>query len=528
MAGSEWQDSGQAPEALAQVLAEHGPAGLSNAQVMAGMLKDLMPNAPRETNVLVQAAETGLAQTLRERLDQGLAPDAAVAMAAKTLQEQTGLGQDASLWAAATIGGAMGLLPGGGGQLGRTAELPDPAGVQAPGGPSDDKTVYGQVQQAPQNTADTRTAFAQPGYQAAQYQQAQYPQAGYPQAQQAGFAAGQQAQYQQAQPQQPQYQQAQYQSPQPGYQPDQPGQGYGGYQAGPAGYPAGQPVSPYPPGTPPPGGSGSRSKTGTIIGVAAAAVVLLIGLVVWSPWSGSSVQSPTNLHTAAAATANTVTLAWSAPSGGPTPDKYEIVENGRDLGSVASTITTERITGLSPATSYQYQVIAVSGGKTSQPSAELTATTLTPPLSAARLQSSYTTNFQVVKADPKDYLFHYVGKRWTNTWTFTPDCSAGACKNIGLTGKIMKFDFSMTLSWDGKLYYGTAAPVLGYCANNTAYPIHYQLRIGVKATAAAPSGTNWTATKWTGVILGVLPYTPAGSTYCARHAFESGLKGFSS
>jgi Fibronectin type III domain len=518
MAGSEWQDSGQAPEALAQVLAEHGPAGLSNAQVMAGMLKDLMPNEPRETNVLVQAAEVGLAQTLQERLDQGLAPDAAVAMAAKTLQEQTGLGQDASLWAAGAIGAAIGVLPGGG-QLGRTAELPDPAGVQAPGGPAGDKTVYGQVPQAPQNTADTMTSFAQPGYQAGQYQQAQYPQAGYPQAQQAGFAAGQQAPYQQAQ-QQPQYQQAQYQPPQPGYQQGQAGQGYGGY-------PAGQPVPAYPAGTPP-GGSGSRKKTGTIIGVAAAAVVLLIGLVVWSPWSSSSVQSPTNLHTAATATANTVTLGWSAPSGGPAPDKYEIVENGRVIGSVASTVTTERIIDLSPATSYQYQVIAVSGGKTSQPSAELTARTVTPPLSAARLQNSYTTNFNVVKADPKDYLFHNVGKQWTNTWTFTPNCSAGACKSIGLTGKIMKFSFSTTLSWDGKLYYGTAAPVLGYCANNTAYPIHYQLRIGVKATAAAPSGTNWAATKWTGVILGVLPYTPAGSTYCARHAFQSGLKGFSS
>jgi Fibronectin type III domain len=522
MAGSEWQDSGQAPAALAQVLAEHGSAGLSNAQIMAGMLKDLMPNAPRETNVLVQAAEVGLAQTLQDRLSQGLAPDAAVAMAARTLQEQTGLGQDASLWAAATIGSAMGLLPSR--QPGQTAELPDPAGVQAPAGRPDDNTVYGQAQAQP-DTADTRTTFAQPANPAGQYQQGQDPQAqqaGYPQAQQAGFAPGQQAQY----PQQQQlYPQPQYQAPQPGYQ---PGQGYGGYQPRQGGYPAGQPVQPYPPGTLPPAGSGSRGKTGMIIGVAAAAVVLLIGLVVWAPWSSSSVQSPTNLHTAAAATANTVTLAWSAPSGGPAPSKYEIVENGRDIGSVASTHTTERIIDLSPATSYHYEIIAVSGAKTSQPSAALTATTLTPPLSAARLQSSYTTNFDVLKADPKDYLFHNVGKQWTNTWTFTPDCSAGACKSIGLTGKIMKFGFSTTLSWDGKLYYGTTAPVLGYCANNTAYPIHYQLRIGVKVTAAAPSGTNWAATKWTGVILGVLPYTPAGSTYCARHSFESGLKGFSS
>jgi hypothetical protein len=541
MAGTEWQDNDAAASALREVLAEHGAEGLSNAQVMSGMLKDLLPDSPRETNVLVQAAEAGLAQSLQQRLDQGFSPDAATAMAAKSLEEQTGLGADASLWAASTIGAAMGMAPPGG----------QPGGQPQAGRP-DDKTVFGQVPQAaaaggaaaaaaaPAAAGETVNAYSPPpGYQAAQPGQ----QAGYSAGQptQAGYAGGQptQAGYPAAQSG---YQAGQAGYQQPGYQP--PGYqgqagyqqaGYQGAQAGQAGYPAGQQAG-YQPGStaplgygagqvPPP--SGQRNRTGVIIGSVAAAVVVLIGLVVWAPWKGPSVQSPAGLHEVGTATANTIVLNWSAPSSGPKPDHYKIVEDGRTLVTVNSSITTERIIDLSPNTKYQYQIIAVSGGKLSAP-ASLTVTTSTPLVTSGKLANAYTTNFKVTKADPKDWLFTYVGKQWTNTWTFASDnCSSGQCTVVGLAGEIKNKHFSASLTWDAsaKIYAGTTTAVLGYCANNNAYPIHYKLKIGVKVTQAQESGGNWTATAWKGVILGDLPYTKAGSQFCAGHSFSTDLTG---
>ncbi len=520
MAGTEWQNSDAAASALREVLAEHGPDGLSNAQVMSGMLKDLLPDSPRETNVLVQAAEAGLAQSLQQRLDQGFSPDAATAMAANTLEEQTGLGHDASLWAASTIGTAMGVMPPGG-----------PAGGVA-------------AAAAPAAAGETVNAYAPPpGYQAAQpgQQQAGYA-AGQPA--QAGYAAGQptQAGYAAGQPTQAGYQApGGYQSApgyQAGYQGGQPGYpaGQAGYQGG---YPAGQqpgyqpgtttPQGPYGPGqvAPP---AGQRNRTGVIIGSVAAAIIVIIALVVWAPWKGASVQSPAGLHELGTATSSQIVLTWSAPSSGPKPDHYKIVEDGRTLVTVTSRITTERIIDLSPATSYTYEIIAVSDGKLSAP-ATLTVSTSTPPVTAGKLSNAYTTKFKVTKADPKDWLFTYVGKQWTNTWSFaSDDCSSGQCTDVGLAGEIKDKHFSASLTWDpsAKIYAGTTTAVLGYCANNNAYPIHYKLKIGVKVTKAALSDGTWTATAWNGIILGELPYTQAGSQYCAAHAFSTALTGSSS
>jgi len=42
---------------------EFGVRALSNSRVMSNMLKDLLPDAPAETGVVVAAAEAGLAQS---------------------------------------------------------------------------------------------------------------------------------------------------------------------------------------------------------------------------------------------------------------------------------------------------------------------------------------------------------------------------------------------------------------------------------------------------------------------------------
>src|SRR5262249_45250066 len=46
----------------------HGPAALSNAQTMTNLLKDMLPDAPRESSVLVAASEVGVAGLLQSNI----------------------------------------------------------------------------------------------------------------------------------------------------------------------------------------------------------------------------------------------------------------------------------------------------------------------------------------------------------------------------------------------------------------------------------------------------------------------------
>ena len=122
-----------------------------------------------------------------------------------------------------------------------------------------------------------------------------------------------------------------------------------------------------------------------------AAVVVLglaAGLVVWAPWTPPPVLRPSGL-VAGPSTANSIAFHWSRPPAGPLPDKYLILGSGTVASSVAGTVTSYRQASLTPATAYQYRVVAVRGGKRSLRSALLTVRTLTPPISQARLQGSW-------------------------------------------------------------------------------------------------------------------------------------------
>src|SRR5215472_9444466 len=70
-----------------------------------------------------------------------------------------------------------------------------------------------------------------------------------------------------------------------------------------------------------------------------------------------------------------------APATGPLPDKYLILSDGRTAGTVAGTVTSYRKAGLTPASNYQYRVVAIRDGKRSPQSASLAVNTLIPPMS---------------------------------------------------------------------------------------------------------------------------------------------------
>src|SRR6266571_480724 len=70
-----------------------GPATLSDAPAMPNLLKDLLPDAPREKNLLVAAAEARL-----DHVDQGIDATSAIRLAAASFGANTHFTTNACDW----------------------------------------------------------------------------------------------------------------------------------------------------------------------------------------------------------------------------------------------------------------------------------------------------------------------------------------------------------------------------------------------------------------------------------------------
>src|SRR5215475_3052133 len=88
---------------------EHGVDALSSPRTMSNLLKDLLPDAPREKNLLVAAAEAGLADTLRDHVSQGLDTSTAIRLTASAFSAKTPMSTDACDWVTGEIAVAMGI-----------------------------------------------------------------------------------------------------------------------------------------------------------------------------------------------------------------------------------------------------------------------------------------------------------------------------------------------------------------------------------------------------------------------------------
>ena len=145
-----------------------------------------------------------------------------------------------------------------------------------------------------------------------------------------------------------------------------------------------------PPGPAQPAGKrpGGRRRA-LIAAVAAIVVVAGVGaLLAVHPWTQPPVLKPAGLTVepdaaGGSGTSVSVKIGWSAPATGPLPGDYEIFRNGVEIGTVLGSETSYVAGGLTPSTSYGFQVQAVRGGRQSPVSATLTA--LTPPLRPAGL-----------------------------------------------------------------------------------------------------------------------------------------------
>src|SRR5450759_971007 len=103
------------------------------------------------------------------------------------------------------------------------------------------------------------------------------------------------------------------------------------------------------------------------------------GLMIWAPWESAVPATPGAVREQART--STSVLVQGAPSTtGPAVDHYLILRDGTEIVSVPGTVTSYRDTGLSPATVYEYRVVAVSGDVRSAPSSVLLVKTLLPPI----------------------------------------------------------------------------------------------------------------------------------------------------
>jgi hypothetical protein len=143
-----WDAQGEAHAALRAIVADprYGPPALSNAQTMTNLLKDMLPDAPRESSVLVAASEAGVAGMLQGNVSQGMDVATASRLAAGTFENQTALTPDACNWAVGILASALRL------DAVRAAPPPPPGpayDTSRPGG-GDQRTVAPGPAPAPQ------------------------------------------------------------------------------------------------------------------------------------------------------------------------------------------------------------------------------------------------------------------------------------------------------------------------------------------------------------------------------------------
>ncbi len=266
------------------------------------------------------------------------------------------------------------------------------------------------------------------------------------------------------------------------------------------------------------GGPRRRRRWAVLLLVAVVMLGLAAGLVVWAPWTPPPVLRPAGL-VAGSSTANSVTFHWSRPATGPLPDKYLILGSSPGSGgSVAGTATSYRQVGLTPATTYQYRVVAVRGGKRSPKSALLTVRTLTPPISQARLLGSWDVHLKTIApaSGPRNGYM---------VWQLSPACATGTCDVI-LHGKNGRFPFTVKLTRVGAAYTGHTVTQFGGCgtrANSIPDPV--TLRIQIHPTKAVGKNQVWAATSIAGTYQQTWQYVSNAAFYCTASTDKASVTG---
>jgi hypothetical protein len=102
-------EQGEAREALNSAVTNYGPRILQNPQILGNVVTDLLPDLPREQNLLIAAAEADVAADLSQHIrDQNLEPGTAVQLAAHALAGKKSIDPAASMWVTTEYAKALG------------------------------------------------------------------------------------------------------------------------------------------------------------------------------------------------------------------------------------------------------------------------------------------------------------------------------------------------------------------------------------------------------------------------------------
>jgi serine/threonine protein kinase len=299
------------------------------------------------------------------------------------------------------------------------------------------------------------------------------------------------------------------------------------WQGPPPGPPPGPPSVPAPTVPAPPAGNRRRRRWAVAAVALAAAVGAVIGVVAALPRAAPPLLRPTGLVTSAS-TSQSVRIAWSGPASGPLPDRYEVQRNGHDLASVPGNTTGYRATGLAPDTAYRFRVIAIRGGKRSSPSSVLIATTPTPPLYDAVLNSSGLANLTETAGNftetyNSQFAKRDVGDTWQESWSFVPGCASGPCA-VQVSGSVTGPQFSAELSRNGATYSGSVAiDNWWYCGSNINNRMDTTLNIQVTGVHAKMINGVWSVTSFTGTLVWNVEHDSDGN--CPAATYKMRLSG---
>ena len=100
---------GEAREALSSMVTDYSKRVLSDPRMLRSLVTDLLPDLPRERNLLVTAAESDVAGDLTRHVEEHhLDPDTAVQLVSRSLTEHTALDPAASTWVTTEYAQALG------------------------------------------------------------------------------------------------------------------------------------------------------------------------------------------------------------------------------------------------------------------------------------------------------------------------------------------------------------------------------------------------------------------------------------
>jgi hypothetical protein len=262
-----------------------------------------------------------------------------------------------------------------------------------------------------------------------------------------------------------------------------------------------------------------RRRRWPLITLVAVIVVAALagGLVVWAPWTQPPVLRPAGLA-AGPATASSISFHWARPATGPLPDKYLILSDGKVAESVAGSAASYRRAGLAPASTYQYRIVAVRGGKRSPQSAQLTVSTITPPMSEARLQGLWEVFVKNVHNSASS-------RNGTLFWNLLPACAASTCDVVAHV-KDGKHSFKMTLTRAGTGYRGHAVVNFVPCGpKGNSFPDPATVKLRIHATKAVGEGQAWVATSFSGTMSWIYKYVSSATYYCRAASYKATLSG---